>query len=822
MRDRRPRLLGWIGLCLLSWRIVAFAQPSANSVSIAVLDDARRPIPGVQLQVRIGETVVASVKTDEQGHAAFTGLKSAQYAITASKEGYEPLQTSELAASMELTMAAAVPHRESIEVKGTAEQTSSSPSEVSTKTAKELPGRPPTVSDALPLIPGIVRSPGGGLILSAAGEHRSSLIINSADVTDPATGQFGLTVPIDSVETLSFYQTPFLAEFGRFSAGLVSVETKRGGDKWKWDLNDPFPDFRIRSWQLRGLRDATPRLNVEGPILPGRLYFSEGFEYEVRKTEVYELPFPYNQKTKEGINSFAQLDWIPSAKQLVTATVHVAPQHLGYVNLNYFNPEPTSPDAFTRNYTATISDRLTIGQGLLQNTLSVTRFDARVWGQGSQDLTITPGGNSGNYFAQQSRNASRVSWTPVYDFGAVHWLGTHNLKAGSYLAESADSGQVNEHPIDILNSTNQLLERISFTGGQPFQNRDTEYALFAQDHWMVSPRLAIDLGLRAESQELSESLRLAPRAGVSWSPWTNTVIRGGFGLFYDRVPLNVYSFDQYPNQIVTMFDPAGQVSAGPFLYENGLGTVDVRSPLVFREIVAGNFSPRSATGSMQVEQTLSERLKLRIGYMQSQSSGLVLLNPVAPDPVTNTGAYLLSGTGQSRYRQFEATARLRLNDKRQLFFSYVRSRARGDLNDFASYLGSFPAPIIRPNQFGNLPADLPNRFLTWGLIQLPAGFRIAPLVEFRSGFPYAVTDAAQNYVGIPEANRFPTFLSVDARVSKDFKVNSKYTLRFSVSGFNLTNHFNPEAFHANAADPAYGLFFGQRGRRFTADFDVIF
>jgi hypothetical protein len=219
---------------------------------------------------------------------------------------------------------------------------------------------------------------------------------------------------------------------------------------------------------------------------------------------------------------------------------------------------------------------------------------------------------------------------------------------------------------------------------------------------------------------------------------------------------------------------------------------------------------------------MSEHLKLRIGYMQSQSSGLVLLNSVAPDPVTNTGAYLLSGTGQSRYRQFEATARLRLNDKRQLFFSYVRSRARGDLNDFASYLGSFPAPIIRPNQFGNLPADLPNRFLTWGLIQLPTGFRIAPLVEFRSGFPYAVTDEAQNYIGIPDANRFPTFLSVDARVSKDFKVNSKYTLRFSVSAFNLTNHFNPEAFHANAADPAYGLFFGQRGRRFTADFDVIF
>ena len=42
------------------------------------------------------------------------------------------------------------------------------------------------------------------------------------------------------------------------------------------------------------------------------------------------------------------------------------------------------------------------------------------------------------------------------------------------------------------------------------------------------------------------------------------------------------------------------------------------------------------------------------------------------------------------------------------------------------------------------------------------------------------------------------------------------------AGYNLYNHFNPEAFHNNVADPAFGLFFGQRGRRFTADFDVIF
>ena len=69
------------------------------------------------------------------------------------------------------------------------------------------------------------------------------------------------------------------------------------------------------------------------------------------------------------------------------------------------------------------------------------------------------------------------------------------------------------------------------------------------------------------------------------------------------------------------------------------------------------------------------------------------------------------------------------------------------------------------------------------------------MVELRSGFPYTATDVVQNYV---------------------IRMNPKYTVRLSVSAYNLGNHFNPEA------DPAYGLFFAQRGRRFTADLDFLF
>ena len=253
------------------------------------------------------------------------------------------------------------------------------------------------------------------------------------------------------------------------------------------------------------------------------------------------------------------------------------------------------------------------------------------------------------------------------------------------------------------------------------------------------------------------------------------------------------------------------------------GQVFRHHELIFQGPAPGNFSPQSDIWSLQVEQPIARNLKLRIGYTQNDANGLVTVTTEGPDLNTDTGGYLLSGTGSARYRQAEVTARYQLKgESSQLCFSYVYSRARGDLNDFNNYLSSFPAPIIRGNQVANLPASLPDRFLAWGIVRLPASFRIAPVVEYRSGFPYSTLNVFQDYAGVPNSNRFPHFFSLDSRVSKDIRVNPKYSVRLSLSAFNLTNHFNPEAVHANIADPAFGYFFGHRGRRFTVDFDFLF
>lgn len=822
-----------LGVAVLAWAAAAGAQPSPPLLEVSVRDGANLPVPGARVEVRQGDAAPAIAQTGVEGRAVFSNLKPGRLRVSAAREGLQTARNDgvEMAAAgttgVVLTLAAVEIHKDSVSVEAASpplEAGASTPATLAGQTARELPGRPTTVADALPMLPGVVRGQDGGLQISAASEHRAALIVNSADVTDPATGQFGLTVPIDIVDTMNVYQTPFQAEYGKFTAGLVSVETRRGSEKWNWELNDPLPEFSIRSWRLRGLRTATPRINVEGALIPGRLYFSEGLEYEMRKTEVITLPFPGDQKKKSGVNSFAQLDWIPASWNVLTATLHVAPQRLAYVTMDAFDPAATTPDAATHNYTGTVTDHLTIFGGLLENTVSETRFGARVWGQGGADMRIAPWGRGGNYFAGQRTDASRLGWAPSYLFRSFRWLGTHAYKLGAYVGQSKDNGQVVDQPVDIVDQRNQLTEQITFTPGRPFSLEDTEYAFYLQDHWSISPRLAVDMGVRTESQEVSRTFRVAPRAGLAWLPsnkW-GTVVRLGFGFFYDHVPLNVYSFKLFPKAQETFYDAAGQIAAGPYFFGNALDVVNVRIPFVFRHAGPGDFSPQSATGSIQVEQPVGHLVRLRVSYIHNQSAGLVVMNLVDPDPVTMTGARELIGSGQARFRQFEATARVRLQENRQLFVSYVHSYARGDLNDFSNFLGSFPMPVLRPNLSGWLPGDLPNRFLAWGTMQVTRSVRVLPVLEYRNGFPYSTLDAAQNYVGTPDQSRYPHFFALDARVSKDVKVSQKYSVRLSVSGFNLTNHFNPDSLHANVADPLYGVFFGQRQRKYTVDFDVLF
>jgi len=824
-----------VAIATFSAAPLAVAQTCASGkLSVRVQDPSATPIPGAQVRIAMSGSSSASSslvrRTDAKGIAEFESLPCGAGAISAAKDGFQELRaapfdlTGGANTRLELTLSPLVVH-DSVEVHATApsiEQSSSSQAEqLHTDDVKNLPMRPVTITDALPLVPGIVRTTDGEIQIDGAGEHRSAFVVNQADVTDPATGRFGQTIPIDSVETADVLSTPYLAEFGHFTSGVVAVQTRRGGETWHTELNDPLPEFRFRSWHMRGLRDATPRVLSSGPIIKERLYFSSAIQYSLHKLPERTLPFPFNESKQESINTLTQFDYIVSAKQVVTGTFHFSPQHTNFVNPEFFNPQAVTPSYAQHNYVATLGDRLGVGGGTLDSTLSIQRFDAMVGSQGGADMILTPIGNRGNYFSTQTREAGRVQWLEMWSPGQLRGAGTHFLKFGTSVTELSNSGQLTERPIDILDTSGLLLRRIAFTGGRPYDVSDNEVAVFAQDQWALTPKLAVDLGGRIERQDIAGSVRLAPRTGVSWSPFDSgpTVFRAGYGIFYDRVPLGVYAFRANPQRVVTDYAPDGSVVGGPVDLTNVLGAGS-GSWLSQARRKAGNFTPRSDAWNLQVEQRVAPFFRIRANYTNSHSAGLVTLEPQAVE----ASSLMLRGGGRSAYRQFSLTGRLEGKKGQQLFLAYTRSRAQGTLNEFSSYLGNFPMPLIRRNVFSNLRGDVPNRFLAWGKMNLPGDLQLLPIIEYRTGFPYAVVNALGDYVGTPNSDRtrFPNYLAADARILKDIKVNPKYTVRLSVSGFNLTNHFNALSVHSNIADPYYGTFFGNYHLRYRADFDVLF
>lgn len=768
------------------------------------------------------------------GEARFTGLVPGRYRVTITAKGYDDLVTDiEVEAASAETPGTAIdavlstggPHIDSITVQGVIEtplEEANTPAVLERQQVKNLPDRPRTVSDALPLAPGIVRLPNGQLRLSGGGEHRSALLVNSATATDPATGQFGATVPIDSVRVMNVLSSPFLAEYGGFTGDVVSVETRKGGDKWTFELNDPLPEFRWRSWHMVGLRSSTPRVSFGGPLKKNRLFVLESVQYEMRENPVITLPFPNNEFRREGYNSLTAFDYTLNSRNLVTATFHLADTHTRFANLDFFNPQPVSPTTADSTYAADVTDHSTFLGTLLDSGISFNSFRDGVWPQGNLDMTMTPTLNGGNYFSRQTRTSSRLEWRETWSF-SKQWLGTHNLKFGAVVGGSNEHAQVEEHPVNIFDAAGALIQNITFTPGLPIARSDTESAFFGQDQWVFNPRVSVNLGIRAGQQEVTDVFRLGPRAGLVVTPFANgrTIIRAGAGVFYDRVPLNVYGFALYPDQIITQYNPDGSIASGPFRYFNLTEpAAPHHSPLIYRSNnLPGNFAPYSINSNLEIEEVLTPRLRMRVNYLLSHSEELIVVAPRVSD---TEHAFVLNGDGSSRFRQVEVTAAATAGKESQIYLTYTRSYSVGNLNEFNTYLASFPPAVILPDAHTYLPGNAPNRFLAWGTLVFPKKFRLMPKLEYRSGFPWSPLTPAQQYVGVPNQARFPNSFSADARVTKDFKVTDKYSFRFGVSGSNLTNHFNPISVHGNTGDPAYGVFFGEYRRRYTADFDVLF
>ncbi|MEK6282566.1 MAG: TonB-dependent receptor [Acidobacteriota bacterium] len=797
----------------------------------ADIPDQRKPLAGVVVFLsgeRLGNKKLESV-SDPQGRYDFAGLIAGDYLISVELQGfkkYENRISVQIEATVEQNiLLQPVPVSETVTVKDdkidTAKTESTAPGVITSATLRDAPLIDQKFQDALPLLPGVVRGPDGTLNIKGTRPTQSGILVSSLNVTDPVTGNPAIELPLEAVETVNVYSNPYAAEYGKFTGAVITIETRSGSNDWRYLVSGTLPRPRLREGHIYGIGAFTPRIAVGGPIKKDKFFFFQSVEYRFVRTNVPSLEnLEEHQRDiqRESFDSFTRFDYVVNRNNRLTASFSIFPQKFDYFNLNTFNPADTTANFHQRGWFLALNEQATFKSGaLLQSSFSVKQFDGDIFGNSASPYRITPDRNFGGWFDRQHRESRRYEWLEIYHFAPMQRRGSHSFKVGVNFSHTTFTGSDLSNPVRIVRgdrngaTTYRLLE---YVGDGRLDQRQNEYSAFVQDKWSVNRRVTFDLGLRYDRDQLGVQNNFAPRVGFVVIPGASerTVVRGGLGLFYDKIPLNIGAFEQYQSLRVTSFGPDGVTIAD--------------GPRLFRNTTSGDLkNPFSVAGNVQLDHQVTQRLLLRLGYEERHSRRDFIVEPVVNQGAAAGGALLLLNTGRSLYRELQAVARFRFQDERNIFFSYVRSQARGDLNDYNTYFGNLRQPVIRRNEYGRQPFDAPHRILFWGDFGLPRDIVATPVIDWRSGFPFSLLNEKQDYVGPRNGGgRFPPLLTLDLLVTKGVKIpfrGKKYKGRVGLTIFNITNHWNPRDVQNNLASADFGIFYNSPGRSFRTKFEFV-
>ena len=198
---------------------------------------------------------------------------------------------------------------------------------ISQSVVEKAPNQEEKIESLLPLVPGVVRGPDGRINIKGAQATQAGWLVNSANVTDPATGGQAINLPIDVVSSVQVISNPYDPEYGKFTGALSSIETRTSNfDKFHFSIQNLVPRARDRDGSIVGIGAFTPRTTITGPLIKDRLAFTQSLEYRFVRTPVESLP-PLQRDTQlESLDSFSQFDLKISERQSATVSLLSSPK----------------------------------------------------------------------------------------------------------------------------------------------------------------------------------------------------------------------------------------------------------------------------------------------------------------------------------------------------------------------------------------------------------------------------------------------------------------------------------------------------------------
>jgi hypothetical protein len=413
----------------------------------------------------------------------------------------------------------------------------------------------------------------------------------------------------------------------------------------------------------------------------------------------------------------------------------------------------------------------------------------------SQDATLlvqgafTGGGNSlGKVLDTQNHVeihnlTSMTSGKHYITFGGrlrdqSEWNSTTGNFNGSFTFPSLNAYQSAENVLAACAEAGQTIcqasgaSLFSLTAGNPAASVNwVDLGLYAEDQWRLRPNMSLNFGLRYETQNIiHDRTDFAPRVGFAWALGhgnsAKTVLRSGFGIFYDRFQESQVLEAKHLNGV----DQTAYMVTDPAFFPTipAVSAIEAMSSSTTAhttyEIDRNLRAPYTVQGGAGLERQVTKNATISVTYLNSHGvHQLMTRNINAPLP----GTYVLcsssgitctaSGgtrpyTGEGNLYQFESdglfnqnqvisNVNLHLSTKVSLFGFYSLSFAHSN----TSGVSSFPSDSYDiALDYGRAAFDVRNRLFLGGSFSLPKGFRLSPFMMANSGSPFNITTGYDN------------------------------------------------------------------------------
>ena len=771
LRLRGCSLIFLFGITLLAGQL--YAQSPSPSLHGVVADPTEAVIPGATVTLKSLGAQAITTKTNGAGEYEINGLQPGKYTVSVAAKGFSvvvrqveigPGEAKKVDFALEISAKEA-----EVVVEGEGARVSTNPENnagtivLSGKDLEALSDDPDELQSELQALAGPSAGPNGGQIY-----------------IDGFTG--GQLPPKSSIREIRINQNPFSAEYDKLGYGRIEILTKPGTDKFHGQVffndNDAIFNTRALVQNQPGYQSEIINGNIGGPINKHASFFFNVERRNINDTSsvvattvganfapVSVAEAVANPRTRT--NTSGRIDYQLGASNTLTARYQFTDIHETNNGIGQLNLPSLGYNSSTTENTVQITDT----QVISPRTVNETRFEyertnSNLVAQSNLPEIIVPGAfaTGGNPMGTQLTTTNHYE---LQNYTSLA-LGNHLVKFGGRLratAESLSSTQnfngvftyasfqayVNALQNPGLPANSPLKSVIS--AGQPAIS-DTLYdaGIYVQDDWKVRPNLTLSYGLRFESQNnIHDHADFAPRLGIAWGidqkkdKPPKTILRAGYGIFYDRFPQNLLlEAEQINGANQSLFQTEQPVSFNP--NDPSMlpppGQIEIPLNATIYRVNPNLRAPYVMQAAIGVERQLSKNATLTVNYLNSHGLHQLITDDINA-PLNGTVAfpgqgpiYEFESLGIFKQEQLVTNINVRAGAKYSLFGFFMINNAHSD----TAGATSFPSNQFDITQdYGRTPFDIRYRAFFGGSIALPYAFRVSPFVIFNSGAPFDIT-----------------------------------------------------------------------------------